>query len=84
MKERILAGLLVLYGNGLKGKPQSCSEVRDKILTLICEEIEKVENPYDETGGAFEMKGYSVFEDCRQKILALLRPVENPVGSVDL
>jgi len=44
----------------------------DQILTLITEEIEKVENPCIDAG---KYKGlcWPEFEDCRQKILALLK-----------
>ena len=50
---------------------------------MISEEIEQMGRPefYKDWGGEC---GEAGFEQCRQKILALLRPKENPVGSVDL
>jgi len=66
----------------------------DQILTLICEEIEKVENPYEDTGrksigGLYELSLERLsFEECRQKILSLLqgkaKPPKNIIGSVDI
>ena len=43
----------------------------DELITLACEEIEKVENPYPCNEDWIVSRGG--FEDCRQKILALLR-----------
>jgi len=48
----------------------------DKILTLISEEIEKVENPYMEQTRDGECNIYpdfGIFEECRQKILAMFK-----------
>ena len=55
----------------------------DALLEALSSEIEKVENPYDlET--FISICQHKAYEDCREEILSLLRPVENPVGSVDL
>ena len=47
----------------------------DQLLTLISEEIEKVENPHPHFQGESLVYGSSseAFEQCRQKMLALLR-----------
>jgi len=78
-------------------EPDPCGlqvAVADQILTLICEEIEKVENPYEDTGrksigGLYELSLERLsFEECRQKILSLLqgkaKPPKNIIGSVDI
>ena len=44
----------------------------DQIIDLIYSEIEKVENPYHPPNYGI----WNGFEDCRQKILSLLRPAE--------
>ncbi|MCJ7634856.1 hypothetical protein MUP77_21015 [Candidatus Bathyarchaeota archaeon] len=48
----------------------------DAMLKAICEEIEKVENPYflkDIDGGYYnKYPEFEIFEDARKKILALL------------
>jgi len=51
----------------------------DKLFALIREEIEKVESSHMRLDNGY----YVGFEECQQKILALFRPMENPVGSVD-
>jgi len=58
----------------------------DKVLTLISEEIEKMENPVkgNRFQGSYQDGGFEGFEACRQEILNLLRPKENVVGSVEL
>ena len=64
-----------------------------ELLALISEEIEKVENPHPATVECADEDGvirtynnltYITVEDFRHKILALLRPIKNPVGSADL
>lgn len=52
--------------------PIGYKEATDHILTLICEEIEKVETPefYDDFGGESGRVGYEL---CLKKILSLLR-----------
>ena len=58
--------------------------IADEILTLISQEIEKVENPYKPEQYAktesveyynYDARGHDSFEVCRQKILALLKEV---------
>ena len=46
----------------------------DQILTLISEEIKKVENPYIPIrSGTSDADRANTFESCRQKILAQLK-----------
>ena len=46
-------------------------DAENQLISLLCEGIEKVENPYppDSLGGAFEL--------CRQEILAMLKENEH-------
>jgi len=55
----------------------------DQILKIQCEEIEKVENPNKNAvfEGDYQNGNYQGFQDCRQKILTLLRPVERKAQS---
>jgi len=59
----------------------SDEECTDQILTLITNEIEKVENPtpistrYDDPR-YMDRLAHEYFEKCRQEILSLLRPKE--------
>jgi len=59
------------------GKHEAFEAGADAMLEAITEEIEKVENPYflkDIDGGYYnKYPEFEVFEDCRQKILSLLR-----------
>jgi len=61
------------------GVKRLCRQQADQILTLITEEIENVENPYivvEERDNGIEFKqmmGAFEFEQCRKKILALLK-----------
>jgi len=71
-----------------KGRPRMdiCEEQlkeADNLLTLICEEIEKVENPYMGSRspkhidyGISQQPEFGAFEDCRLEILSLLRSEE--------
>jgi hypothetical protein len=61
-----------------KSLEQDYLKATDQIIDLIYGKIEKVENPY---GWACKMMKRDIdgahgrgFEDCRQKILSLLRP----------
>jgi len=54
---------------------------RDKDVEWFCEEIEKVENPYDSDVQGYHWVGWQV---AHKKILSLFRPIKNPVGSADL
>jgi len=73
MKEKIARVIAEASSSGL-------AEVywADKILSLIREEIEKVENPYPKPKGKgvimldLEKQQREGFEECRQKILDLL------------
>ena len=58
-----------------KGKESFYYKRADAVLTLISEEIEKVENPSKKYKGTPRDVGVAseVFESCRQKILTLLR-----------
>ncbi len=60
-----------LYGSSFEEytEPQ---EMADQILTLLREEIEKVENPYPITG-RYHKIAHDTFEGCRRKILTLLQ-----------
>ena len=51
------------------------NEATDEVISLICKEIKKVENPYHMVEGLVEMPSSprdASFEECRQKILFLL------------
>ena len=62
--------------------------VGNEIITLITQEIEKVENPYisietpTDPFNLYRME-QQAFEQCRQKILNLFRS-NNPVGNAEL
>lgn len=80
--------ILRRYGNFMSGYDADGDEIDiDEAIKLICEEIEKVENPYLDkpilVKDFEQVNEHHGFEVARQKILSLLRPVENPVGSVD-
>jgi len=53
-------------------------EQADDIIKLICSEIEKMENPYQDAAKHILFSGYHYqrtdgFEDCRQAMLTLLK-----------
>ena len=85
MREKIAQWLSMSekYGNfliwdGLDKSTQENYRVRaDRFIDFITEEIEKVAAP----GGFAE--DIEIFEQCRQKILSLLRP-NNVVGNAEL
>jgi len=66
LRERIIENLARWYQDCLSLEEKT---LVDNTLTLIYEEIEKVENPYGFYKAAFHNDG---FEVCRQKILSLL------------
>ena len=73
LREKI-AEEIAKYGHFVKvTDDERCAA--DKIFTLICEEIEKVENPYPHFYGESLVHGScsETFEQCRLAILALLK-----------
>lgn len=74
MREKIAK---TLFYAGLKeDSANTLGYVADEILTLIREEIEKVENPYylkDFDGGYYnKYPDFAIFEEARQAILKAL------------
>jgi len=67
MREEIAGVIYHRYGG--RGVSPSGYILADIILTLISEKIEKGENPYQ----PLSQHARPAFEDCRQKILSLLR-----------
>ena len=84
MREKIAELLDESVDDYYRKKVKSITELTDQILSLICEEIEKVENPYIRLEKTIGKRFTFAFEDCRQKILSLLRPIKNPVGDAEL
>jgi len=76
MREKIAQGLLIMYGAGLNDGQCGVehpsivlTDQLDKLIKELCEEIEKVENPFD--GKLTLDPEYGAFEQCRKQILAL-------------
>jgi len=73
MKEKIIAIIERHY------KTEFTNKIASQIVKAVCEEIEKVENPYKYFGRAitnYQLRlntRHAIFEECRQKILALLK-----------
>jgi hypothetical protein len=81
MREKIAEAIRDEVGCGYNGELIDVGGGADKILALISEEIEKVENPY--VNKVVTSDAFWGFVQCLQKVLALFRPIENPVGRAD-
>jgi len=68
MREKIAE----LINRQSKGDIAYCRRLTDQILSLLIEEIKKVENPYVTEGRHWQIQ-IKAFEDCRQKILKALK-----------
>ena len=84
MREEILK-ILSVYADchAQEEECSTCNKTTDRIIALIYSEIEKVDNPYPPV---YDPEFYDVkagFENCRYKILSLLRP-NNVVGNAEL
>ena len=65
--------ILKRYGNFMGGYDADGDEIDiDEAIKLICEEIEKEENPNQNESVVF-IEEFQAFEDCRQKILSLFK-----------
>ena len=70
MREKIVQIIRENIGHGYESEPHYIDDAAHQILTLLREEIKKVENPYDEVmEGLIAMHAY---EDCRKDILKAL------------
>lgn len=75
MRDKIVEAIWDEIGCGYDGELIEVGDGADKILALICEEIEKVGNPNKNAvfEGDYQEGKYQGFENCRQKILALFK-----------
>jgi len=89
MREKIVELLDESVDDYYREKVKGITELTGEILSLICEEIEKGGLTREEVWAAYgadETSGdvVGIAEAQLRKILALLRPIKNPVGNAEL
>jgi len=89
MREKIVEAIRCEIHCGYEGQLLDVGDGADEILSLICEEIEKGGLTREEVWAAYgadETSGdvVGIAEAQLRKILALLRPIKNPVGNAEL